>query len=329
MKSLTRSIVLFFAVFLFNPAGSHGAPQTDAVVRVHATIPEHARTAGSLGTTREGNGIVIDRNGHVLTIGYLILEAATLQVTTPDGREMPARFVGYDHDTGFGILQTVPPLAATPLEMGDSSSIAVGDTLQIVSAGDRKSMPTRVLSKEAFVGYWEYLLENSIYVSPPHPDYGGAALLSEDGRLIGVGSILTRIEFESMGWVPCNMFVPIDLLKPILDDLITRGEVQKPARPWIGIYTGEVQGRVVVVQVSEQGPSAEAGIRPGDIILSIDGKPVEGIADLYRKIWGVGSAGVKVPVQVLKGSQVEEVVVQSIDRRQYLIPASKGIGESI
>lgn len=329
MGRFQKSINALFVSSLLFVAPVKGSDMLDAVVRVSATIPTQARTSESLGTEREGNGIVIDRSGHVLTIGYLILESSRIQVTAADGKKTEARFVGYDHASGFGILQTVPPLDVTPLELGNSASVSVGDPLQIVTAGNEAAGPTRVLSRKEFVGYWEYLLDDSIYVAPAHPDYGGAALVDGEGRLVGVGSILTRIQFESVGWVPCNMFVPIDLLKPILNDLIVHGEVKRPPQPWLGIHSEDVQGRVFVTRVSEGGPSAAAGLKTGDIILSINGKAVQGVADFYRKVWAMGSAGAEIPLRVLQGDRVQEIVIRSMDRRKYLRPAENRIGDAI
>jgi S1-C subfamily serine protease len=306
-----------------------GSDPLDAVVRVTATIPAQARTAASLGTEREGNGILIDRKGHILTIGYLILEASRTQVTTAGGKTFQARFAGYDHATGFGLLQTIPPIQGEPIALGDSAAVSVGDTVQILTAGELAGSTARVLSRKAFVGYWEYLLENSIYVAPANPDYGGAALIADDGRLVGIGSILTRMELEGVGWIPCNMFVPIDLLKPILAELVDSGEAGGSPKPWLGIHSEEVQGRVFVLRVSEEGPSAAAGLKPGDVILSVGGEAVEGLADFYRKLWSMGDAGTRVPLRVLQGDQVQDIVVESKDRRQYLLPAGKDIGDSI
>ena len=325
-KTIVILTMLLAICFLF-PLPAHAS--LDAVVRITATVPVQARTAASLGTEREGNGIVIDREGRVLTIGYLILEAERIEVTTADGKVYPARFVGYDHGTGFGILQTTPPLPGPPIALGDSNAVAAGDAVQVLTAGELAGISARVLMRKEFVGYWEYLLEDAIYVAPVHPDYGGAALVAEDGRLIGVGSILTRLEMDEVGWIACNMFVPIDLLKPILAQLIEKGQAAGPAKPWLGLQSSEVQGRVFVTRVSEDGPAAAAGLASGDVILSVNGKPVTGQADFYRKVWAVGTAGAKIPLRVLQKDQVQEIVVQSTDRRQYLQPAGKIIGEPI
>lgn len=325
-KTCLRTLAVL-AVFILWPAP--GRATLDAVVRIDATVPAQARTAASLGTERQGNGIVIDHQGHVLTIGYLILEAERIEVTTADGKTYPARFVGYDHATGFGLVRTAPPLPGPPIALGDSSTAAVGDGVQVLTAGELAGINARVISRKEFVGYWEYLVEEALYVAPVHPDYGGAALVSADGRLIGVGSILTRLEIDEVGWIPCNMFVPIDLLKPILAQLIDKGQVTAPSRPWLGLHSEEIQGRVFVVRVTEDGPAAAAGLKSGDVIVSVGGQAVTGQADFYRKVWSLGVAGAKIPLRVLQKDQVQEIVVQSRDRRQYLQPAGKTIGEPI
>lgn len=319
--------VIFLAAALWAVPAA-GDILADAVVRLNATIPAQARTAGSLGTEREGNGIVIDRQGHILTIGYLILEAARIEITTSSGKKIAAQYVGYDHASGFGLLRAVPPLDVTPLELGESSAVRVGDTMRIVTAGDDVQGPARVMSREGFVGYWEYLLEDALYVAPAHPDYGGAALVADDGRLVGVGSILTRFQIEAVGWVPCNMFVPIDLLKPILADLIAQGRTQQPPQPWLGLHAEEFQGRVFILRVSENGPASAAGLKPGDIILSVKGQTIANLADFYRRVWALGAAGTD-PLRVLQGDKIEEIVVLSGDRRRYLVPAATKIGDPI
>ncbi len=327
-KRPVHSLALFLVTLAWSvPVASDTL--SDAVVRLKATIPAQARTAGSLGTEREGNGIVIDRKGHILTIGYLILESERIEITTSSGKQVAAQYVGYDHASGFGLLRAVPPLAVTPLELGKSAAVSVGDAVRIVTAGETAQGPARVMSRDAFVGYWEYLLETSLYVAPAHPDYGGAALVDAEGRLVGVGSILTRFKIESVGWVPCNMFVPIDLLKPILADLIDTGTTRRPPQPWMGMHCEDVQGRVFILRVSEKGPAAAAGLKPGDIILSVRGHAIANLADFYRQVWAQGTAGTPIPLRVLQGDTIENIVVQSGDRRKYLLPPATKIGDPI
>jgi S1-C subfamily serine protease len=216
----------------------------NAIVKVNATIPQDARTARILGTEREGNGVVIDDKGNILTIGYLILEAETIEVTDAQGQPVKARFVAYDYKTGFGILRASPPLSVKPIKLGQSSQLKEGDPILMIGFGGSKAVSgSRVVSLSEFTGYWEYLLEDAIYTNPPYPNYGGAALIDQKGRLLGIGSIYTRISVPGIGIIPCNMSVPIDLLKPILADLIDSGRSLKPPQPWLGVHADEAHGR--------------------------------------------------------------------------------------
>ncbi len=290
-----------------------------AIIKIRSTIPDNAYTARSLGTEREGNGIVIDSSGHILTIGYLIVEAETIEVYPLEGNPVKATFVGYDHKTGFGILRAKDPLRITPMKLGQSSEVSEGDPILIASHGGSDSVQgARVVARKEFAGYWEYLLEDAIYVAPPHPNYGGAALIGRDGQLLGIGSIFTQILVPEYGAVPCNMFVPIDRLKPILTDLISTGRPHDPPQPWLGLHVDESHGRVFVIRVSPKGPAEQAGLQSGDIILTVNQSAVEGLADFYRKVWALGRAGVGVPLGILKGTSIRDIKVRSGDRDEYL-----------
>ena len=290
-----------------------------AVVKVSAIIHDDARTARILGTEREGNGVVIDADGHILTIGYVILEAESIQVHGRDGKPVTASFIAYDHATGFGLIKADKALGIDPMPLGESSDINVGDPILLVGHDGMGAVrPASLIARHEFVGYWEYLLDDALYVSPPHPNYGGAAMVGRDGKLLGIGSILTQMIIPEYGAVPCNMFVPIDLLKPILSDLIRNGRSAVPPKPWLGMNADEANGRVFVQIAYENGPAEKAGIRKNDIILRVDQKPVTGLADFYRKVWALGSAGVKVPLSVLQGDQINDITIDSADRYHYL-----------
>ena len=279
----------------------------NAIVKVKASVPQDASTARVLGTEREGNGVVIDDRGHILTIGYLILEAASIEVHNNQGDPVSARFVAYDYKTGFGIVRTEPPLSVKPLKLGQSSQLKEGDPILMVGFGGPEAvMGSRVVSRKEFAGYWEYLVENAIYTSPPYTNYGGAALTDSKGELLGIGIM------------NCNMSVPIDLLKPILADLIASGRSSKPQPPWLGVHADEAHERVFIIRLTPGGPAEKAGIKTGDIILAVDQTPVKGLADFFRQITRLGSAGVKVPLTVLQGTEVRKISVQSADRYQFL-----------
>ena len=286
-----------------------------ALVRVRATVPEDATTARTLGTEREGNGILIDSNGLILTIGYLIVEADSIEVQTATGT-FPADFVGYDGDTGFGLVRTRSLAGLKPMQLGESSRVEVGDSLQVGGFGN-EAQRVHVISRGEFVGSWEYLLDSAVYTAPAYPDFGGAALISE-GKLVGVGSILAAFTQPGVGRLACNMFVPIDLLKPILQALERSGRSGLPSRPWLGLNTAETEGRVVVTMVTPGGPAEQAGLRRGDIILTVSQQPVAGIAEFYRRVWSTGSAGVSVRLRVLQGDRIRELTVKSVDRSERL-----------
>ena len=296
-----------------------------AIIKVRAKIPADAYTADSLGTEREGSGVIIDKIGHVLTIGYLIIEAEHIELIGPKGKSVTAIFIGYDFNTGFGILLPDEPLSVIPMKLGHSSEVKEGDHLFVASFGGLDSVQTaRVISRMEFAGYWEYLLENAIFSSPPHPNFGGAALIGHDGCLLGIGSLYTRFSIPGVGLIPCNVFVPIDLLRPILADLIHTGLSREPPRPWLGLYAEESHGRVFVIRVTAGGPAEKAGLRPGDIVLTVNGVEISGLADFYRKVWALGNAGEDVHLGVLQGTHIRNIIVNSANRYRFLKPTAKG-----
>ena len=293
-----------------------GVETLSAVVRVKARILPNARSAESLGTTREGNGVLI-REDLVLTIGYLVIEAEGIEVVSGDGRAVPATLAGYDHSSGFGLLRLVAPIDAKPLPLGDPRALAERDPVRVAAYGGREGLSLAyVVSRRPFSGSWEYLLDSAIFTYPPVMNWSGAALIGAKGELLGIGSLIVADAMNPGTQSPGNMFVPVDLLKPILNDLIEKGRAG-PARPWLGMSTDELRGRLFVSRVSPDGPASRAGLQRGDIIVGVGGEEVASLADFYRKVWARGSAGIEVPLKVLQGNQVREVGVKSIDRVDY------------
>jgi len=258
-------------------------PILRSIVTVRSSIPEDAFTAKALGTQREGSGVVIRENGLVLTIGYLITEAEEVWLTSSDGLVVPGHALAYDQETGFGLVQALDRLDLPAVDLGDASETRLGDPV-VLADGIGRAIEATIVAKQEFAGYWEYLLDEAIFIAPAHPWWGGAALIGPDGKLLGIGSL--RLQMSRNGEsTDINMVVPIDLLPPILDDLLTRGQVSKPPRPWLGAFSAESNGEVVVMSVAEGGPAAEAGLRQGDIISDIRDEEVDGLADFYRKVW--------------------------------------------
>jgi S1-C subfamily serine protease len=288
-----------------------------SVVMVRAKAVPDARSRTTLGTERDGSGIVIDSSGLILTIGYLVQEAEKVEVLAADGRPVPAAVVAYDFATGFGLVRTVKPLAVKPIPFGDSAAVPEREPVLIV--GFDGVAPAFVVSRRPFAGYWEYLLDEAIFTAPATVNWQGAALVNKEGKLLGVGSLAVSDSMGGRGQLPGNMFVPIDLLKPILGELIAGGRTTKP-RPWLGINTQELQGKLIVIRVSPDSPAESAGLVQGDIIVGIRGAAVQGQADFYRKLWASGDAGAEVVLDVLKGAEIRKIPVKSVDRNSYLRP---------
>ena len=290
--------------------------QSPSIVAVRASVPDDAFTDGTLGTRREGSGVVIRDTGLVLTIGYLTTEAEEVWLTTQDGRVLPAHALAYDQETGFGLVQALGQLGLPALEFGNAADVKIGDSVRLTD-GLGQSVQANIVAKQEFAGYWEYLLDEAIFVAPAHPSWGGAALIGPDGKLLGIGSL--RLQMSRNGQVAdINMVVPINLLQPILDDLLTHGQVNKPPRPWLGAFSAESDGKVVVMSVAEGGPAAKAGLREGDVISDVRNEDVEGLADFYRKVWDSGEAGTEIPMRILRDGRETWLRLKSADRGSYL-----------
>jgi S1-C subfamily serine protease len=289
-----------------------------SVVGLQAHIPEDAFTAQTLGTERAGSGVLIRDSGLVLTIGYLITEAESVWLSTADGRATPGHALAYDQETGFGLVQALGRLGLPALELGRSSDIEPGDPVILAGGGRRQSVRASIIGKQEFAGYWEYLLSDAIFTAPAHPFWGGTGLIGRDGRLLGIGSLMVQQMTERDNVRDINMIVPIDRLKPVLNDLLAYGRQNKPARPWLGVFSAERDGRVVVADVSPRGPAAAAGLREGDILWAVRDESVTNLADFYRKLWASGPAGTEIPIEVVREGRAVWVRVKSADRAAFL-----------
>jgi S1-C subfamily serine protease len=293
-------------------------PAFDAVVALRAEVPDDAYTASILGTERLGNGIVIRDDGLTLTIGYLITEAASVWLTGNDGSVVQGYPLAYDFATGLGLVQPLGRPRWPILERGSAAAVAADDDVFVLGHGGRAhALKATVFAKQEFAGFWEYLLDEALFTTPPHPEWSGTALLDEDGRLVGIGSLLLQ---EKVGdeTVDGNMFVPVDLLEPILGDLLLTGRSARPPRPWLGMYTADTQGRLVVSGLASGGPAERAGVAAGDLVVAVAGARVATLADLFRQIWRQGPAGTEIPLTLARDGVPVHLRVRSADRYDLL-----------
>jgi S1-C subfamily serine protease len=288
-------------------------------VGIRSIVPGDAFSAQTLGTERMGNGVIIRGNGLVLTIGYLITEAETIWLHLIDGRTVQGHALAYDQATGFGLIQALGQLDLPPLPLGQSDAAQLGERVVVGGAGGRqRSVAARIVAKQEFAGYWEYVLDEAIFTAPAHPNWGGTGVIGSNGELLGIGSLQLEQAREGGQNQHLNMIVPIDLLKPILDDFLTIGRANRPPRPWLGLYATEVEDTVVIVGLADNGPAQRANLRTGDLVISVDGVEVDNLAGLFRRIWAQGEAGVEVPMLIYRDGKTFEVKVPSSDRGRFL-----------
>jgi S1-C subfamily serine protease len=290
-----------------------------AVVSLRSRVPADAFTAEVLGCERAGNGVVIDEKGIVLTIGYLITEAEEIWLTSNSGRVVAGHPLAFDQVTGFGLVQALGGLDLPALPLGQTRDAMIGTRVIAAGAGGSvHSLAAFIAGKQEFAGHWEYVLDEALFTVPAHPFWGGTGLIGPKGDLLGIGSLQLQQAREDGSSVPLNMYVPIDILKPILNDMVTYGRPNRPPRPWLGLYATEIDDHIVIAGISGRGPAAKADLQQGDIVLKVGGSEVTGLANLFRKIWSLGEAGVEVPMTVARDGTSIELRVASGDRTKFL-----------
>jgi len=296
-------------------------PPLDAVVKLSIRAVDGARTADTLGAEREGTGIVIDDNGLILTIGYLVLEAVSILVMTGDNKIYPASVVGFDHATGFGLLRASPPPPCAPVVLGDSSNLGELQSLVVAGhAGAGGVTGAALVSRRRFIGWWEYMIDDALFTAPPRYEHSGAALFDGNGRLVGIASLWVSDALNAGVAFPGNMFVPINLLKDVLDDLVRDGRRRGAARPWLGLNTEQVDGHLVVTRVLPDAPADQSGLKRGDIILGIGGDSIGSQSEFYQSLWSSGGAGEDITLHIVRNKVVKHLIVQTSDRLSYLRP---------
>lgn len=288
------------------------------IVGLRAAVPEDAFTAHTLGTERMGNGVLIRENGLILTVGYLIMEAQEVWLHLHNGRMVPGHVLCFDQQTGFGLVQALERLDLPVLPLGNSADAQIGSRVVVAGAGGRShSLAAHIVARQEFAGYWEYVLDEALFTAPSHPHWGGTGMIGPQGELLGIGSLQLEGAGAS-GKVPLNMIIPIDLLKPILNDLLNFGQANRPPRPWLGIYASNYEERIIIMGLAQGGPADKAELRPGDVVLEVGGHEVSELAEFFRSIWALGDAGVSVPMKVWREGDTFDMAINSADRNSFL-----------
>ena len=334
MKYPRAIVAVLLLIVMAHPGAAADPPSVEsvlgAVVLLQSEIPADARTAKALGRRRYGNGVVIDSDGLIVTIGHVILEADAVVITTGGGKSVPGHVIAYDHPTGLGLVRADEPLDVRPMAFAESAESRVGDPVIVAGAGGPETaIQAHIVSRRGFVGYWEYILDDAIFTMPPYGVFGGAAMVDADGRLLGIGSLFVPDAVAQGKHGPGNMFVPVDLLKAILADLIADGRSVQSVRPWLGMITRETHGGLLVVRVSRDSPAQLAGIRSGSVLRGLQGKPIKSQEDFYRRLWAAGAPGVTVRLNLVDPTAgAREVDVVTSDRYDWLRykPGSRGAG---
>jgi S1-C subfamily serine protease len=291
----------------------------NAIVSLKSFIPPDAFTANTLGTERAGSAVMIRESGLFVTIGYLVTEAETIWLSTNDGQAVAGHALAVDQETGFGLVQALGKVNLPHLELGDSDRLKVGDQVVFGAGGGRHhTIETRIVGRQEFAGYWEYALDDALFTAPAHPFWGGCGLIGTDGKLMGIGSLILQQGDGRGRRLDMNMIVPVGHLTPILKDLLTYGRVNRPARPWLGMYATEAEDAIVVGGLASGGPAEQAGIRVGDKIVSVNDDDVPDLIGLWRRVWSSGSAGAEVKLHLRREGQDRRIAVRSQARTNFL-----------
>lgn len=295
-----------------------------AVVGIRVKAVEDASSAQTLGLNRTGSGVVIEPDGLILTIGYLLVEAQQIEIITQDNKILPATAVAYDVATGFGLVKPLLPLhGVAPVKLGSLQDLKPGEPL-IAATGattdgqDGDVSTTRLISTRAFTGNWEYHIDTALFTSPPvsagSGNHSGAPLFNLKGEVIGIGSLLVMDASGENRRLPGNMFVPVDLLKPVLSEMKQSGRSRQSYRPWLGLTSTDQSGEVQIVRISANSPAENAGLQVGEVVLAVDGKDVSTLESFYKMLWAHTSPDEPVSLTLRSDDKVKVVVLTPEDR---------------
>jgi S1-C subfamily serine protease len=295
-----------------------------SVVAIQARTDDDASTARTLGQRRQGSGVVIGPD-LVLTIGYLLIEAQSVDLIDRQGRRVPAQVKAVDTVSGFGLVRSLVPLRLEPVPLGDSDVVKAPAKVLTLGQGEVELTELQVVSRKPFAGNWEYLLETPLMTLPAVNNWSGAGLFDEAGQLIGLGSLLVPDVFGDSKPMPGNLYVPLNELKPQLVELLRNGKRTGPAQSWLGISSQAVRGGGLMVQrVTPESPASQAGIQAGDVLVALQGRAIDNLPDFYRQLWTSGPAGSTLEITVKRLGQERKIRITTGDRALSL-KAPRGV----
>lgn len=330
---MKRVVILIVATLLLIPAIVPGAPSSGpdrrlspsevsvlpsfvrrvepAIVGLRVRNAENAASSARLGSRRFGSAVIFDARGYAVTVSYLLLDAIEVEARGRDGRAVPAQVVGFDLDTGLGVVKLAGDGPWPVATLGDSRAVTAGartGTVGVDDDNDLVQVTGRVEAIKRFSAYWEYMLDRAIMVTPASPQWGGSAVVNERGELIGIASL-------RLGEAPhVNLAIPIEKFVPVKDELIESGRIaSRPARPWLGLYTISMPAGLFVSELSPVGPASRAGFRQGDRILKVNGVAVGSQEEFYEQLWS-RRAGDLIELSVQRDNRVRIISVPSVDR---------------
>jgi len=283
-----------------------------ATVHIRAEIPEAHASAQLLGTERMGSGTIIDPAGFILTVNYVVLGAEQVHVTLFDQRTCAAEPLGHDFASGLALLR-IPEHDLKALPLRRTTNLALGeDVFMVASVGEGSARVSNgvVSSLGPFDANWEYVLERAIATTAMNPGLGGGPLLDPCGRVLGVVSLnLNEIGRFSLA-------IPADYFLDARDRLLAGRPAPTALRAWLGIFCYGMRDHVVIAGLLPGGPGDRAGLKTGDVILSVDGTDVSDRRSLYRLLW-THRSGEEIVLKVARGRDLRTVKVASGDVEEF------------
>jgi len=292
---------------------------------LHALVPETAMTSELLGTERNSHAVQISQDGLLLTVGYSVMEASEIWLTNRKGQTTEAILLAQDYDSGLALLRPLSPIGLLTLETATTDKLHEGQELSVLASNEKELIPVDLFAVEEFAGRWEYVLDRGLFTFPLYERWSGAALLDSAGKLVGLGSLALGMRNPEGEVEPGNLFIPVELVMPHIEHLRDHGQKPGTLRPWLGTLVEEHDSELYVVGLYHGAPAARAGIKPGEIILSVARQPVTSMAGFFRSIWHYGPAGTAIPLTLSDGNKTREVVLDTTDRNSFFMQHAAGL----